>query len=50
MPKFQVTDHQKRGELRLLTVADLKCFLSARKVKVGGTKEMLIKRVAELIG
>uniref|UniRef100_A0A0D3HC20 SAP domain-containing protein n=1 Tax=Oryza barthii TaxID=65489 RepID=A0A0D3HC20_9ORYZ len=46
----KVTDHQKRGELRLLTVADLKCFLSARKVKVGGTKEMLIKRVAELIG
>uniref|UniRef100_A0A0E0M6B9 SAP domain-containing protein n=1 Tax=Oryza punctata TaxID=4537 RepID=A0A0E0M6B9_ORYPU len=46
----KVTDHHKRGELRLLTVADLKCFLCARKMKVGGTKEMLTKRVAELIG
>uniref|UniRef100_A0A0D9XIH0 SAP domain-containing protein n=1 Tax=Leersia perrieri TaxID=77586 RepID=A0A0D9XIH0_9ORYZ len=45
----KVADYHKRGELRLLTVADLKCFLSARKVKVGGTKEILIKRVAELL-
>ncbi|KAL5231335.1 hypothetical protein ABZP36_030111 [Zizania latifolia] len=45
----KVTDHHKRGELCLLTVADLKCFLSARKAKVGGTKEMLIKRAAELL-
>ncbi|RLN19478.1 uncharacterized protein C2845_PM02G13410 [Panicum miliaceum] len=45
----KVVDHHRRGELRLLTVADLKCFLSAKKAKVGGTKEVLIQRVTELI-
>lgn len=42
-------DRHKRGELRLLTVADLKCFLSAKKAKVGGTKEVLIQRATELL-
>ncbi|WVZ59057.1 hypothetical protein U9M48_009261 [Paspalum notatum var. saurae] len=37
----KVIDHHKRGELRLLTVADLKCFLGAKKAKVGGTKKAL---------
>ncbi|TVU46249.1 hypothetical protein EJB05_05774, partial [Eragrostis curvula] len=45
----KVIDHHQQGELRLLTVADLKCFLSARKAKVGGTKEVLIQRVTELL-
>ncbi|TVU46258.1 hypothetical protein EJB05_05783, partial [Eragrostis curvula] len=45
----KVIDHHQRAELRLLTVADLKCFLSARKAKVGGTKEVLIQRVTELL-
>nr|CAB3494653.1 unnamed protein product [Digitaria exilis] len=45
----KVIDNHRRGELRLLTVADLKCFLSAKKAKVGGTKEVLIKRVTELL-
>lgn len=45
----KVIDHHKRGELRLLTVADLKCFLSAKKAKVGGTKEVLIRRATELL-
>ena len=42
-------DHHRRGELCLLTVADLKCFLGAKKAKVGGTKEVLIQRVTELL-
>ncbi|CAL4941932.1 unnamed protein product [Urochloa decumbens] len=45
----KVIDHHKRGELRLLTVADLKCFLGSKKAKVGGTKEVLIQRVTELL-
>ncbi|PVH31832.1 hypothetical protein PAHAL_9G243500 [Panicum hallii] len=45
----KVVDHHRRGELRLLTVADLKCFLSAKKAKVGGTKCVLIQRVTELL-
>jgi len=45
----KVIDHHRRGELRLLTVADLKCFLGAKKAKVGGTKEVLIQRVTELL-
>ncbi|KAF8672789.1 hypothetical protein HU200_049243 [Digitaria exilis] len=45
----KVIDNHRRGELRLLTVADLKCFLSAKKAKVGGTKEVLIQRVTELL-
>ncbi|XP_044444709.1 uncharacterized protein [Triticum aestivum] len=45
----KVIDHHKRGELRLLTVADLKCFLSAKKAKVGGSKEVLIQRASELL-
>ena len=45
----KVIDHHKRGELRLLTVADLKCFLSAKKAKVGGSKEVLIQRATELL-
>jgi hypothetical protein len=35
--------------MRLLTVAELKCFLSAKKAKVGGTKEVLIERATELL-
>ncbi|VAI77116.1 unnamed protein product [Triticum turgidum subsp. durum] len=45
----KVIDHHKRGQLRLLTVADLKCFLSAKKAKVGGSKEVLIQRATELL-
>ncbi|XP_012698127.2 uncharacterized protein LOC101769602 isoform X2 [Setaria italica] len=45
----KVIDHHRRGELRLLTVADLKSFLGAKKSKVGGTKEVLIQRVTELL-
>ncbi|XP_062200384.1 uncharacterized protein LOC133903056 isoform X2 [Phragmites australis] len=45
----KVIDHHRRGELRLLTVADLKCFLGAKKAKVGGTKEVLIQRATELL-
>ncbi|OEL13305.1 hypothetical protein BAE44_0025676 [Dichanthelium oligosanthes] len=45
----KVIDNHMRGELRLLTVADLKCFLSAKKAKVGGTKEVLIQRVTGLL-
>uniref|UniRef100_A0A8I6YQC5 SAP domain-containing protein n=2 Tax=Hordeum vulgare subsp. vulgare TaxID=112509 RepID=A0A8I6YQC5_HORVV len=45
----KVIDYHKRGELRLLTVADLKCFLNAKKAKVGGSKEVLIQRATELI-
>ncbi|XP_035820175.1 uncharacterized protein [Zea mays] len=45
----KVIDHHRRGELRLLTVSDLKCFLGAKKAKVGGTKEVLIQRVTELL-
>ncbi|WVZ59058.1 hypothetical protein U9M48_009261 [Paspalum notatum var. saurae] len=45
----KVIDHHKRGELRLLTVADLKCFLGAKKAKVGGTKKALVQRVTELL-
>ncbi|XP_051190712.1 uncharacterized protein [Lolium perenne] len=45
----KVIDHHKRGEMRLLTVAELKCFLSIKKAKVGGTKEVLIQRANELL-
>ncbi|KAJ1295494.1 hypothetical protein BS78_01G228500 [Paspalum vaginatum] len=45
----KVIDHHKKGELRLLTVADLKCFLGAKKAKVGGAKEALVQRVTELL-
>ncbi|XP_047042614.1 uncharacterized protein LOC124646554 [Lolium rigidum] len=45
----KVIDHHKRGEMRLLTVAELKCFLSIKKAKVGGTKEVLIQRATELL-
>lgn len=45
----KVIDHHRRGDLRLLTVNDLKCFLGAKKAKVGGTKEVLIQRVTELL-
>ncbi|KAG0549452.1 hypothetical protein BDA96_01G257000 [Sorghum bicolor] len=45
----KVIDHHSRGQLRLLTVNDLKCFLGAKKAKVGGTKEVLIQRVTELL-
>uniref|UniRef100_A0ACD5TXW1 Uncharacterized protein n=1 Tax=Avena sativa TaxID=4498 RepID=A0ACD5TXW1_AVESA len=45
----KVIDHHKRGELRLLTVAELKRFLSAKKAKVGGSKEVLIQRATELL-
>ncbi|CAD6342539.1 unnamed protein product [Miscanthus lutarioriparius] len=45
----KVIDHHRRGDLRLLTVTDLKCFLVAKKAKVGGTKDVLIQRVTELL-
>ncbi|KAM0851733.1 hypothetical protein ACQ4PT_052238 [Festuca glaucescens] len=45
----KVIDHHKRGEMRLLTVAELKCFLSVKKAKVGGSKEVLIQRATELL-
>uniref|UniRef100_A0ACD5W629 Uncharacterized protein n=1 Tax=Avena sativa TaxID=4498 RepID=A0ACD5W629_AVESA len=45
----KVIDHHKRGELCLLTVAELKCFLGAKKAKVGGSKEVLIQRATELL-
>ncbi|PNT67256.1 hypothetical protein BRADI_3g23105v3 [Brachypodium distachyon] len=45
----KVIDHHKRGELHLLTVAELKGFLSTKKAKVGGSKEVLIQRASELL-
>ncbi|KAL6854251.1 hypothetical protein ACP4OV_019154 [Aristida adscensionis] len=45
----KVIEHHRRGELRLLTVADLKCFLGVKKAKLGGTKEVLIQRAGELL-
>jgi hypothetical protein len=47
---IQVMHHHQHGKLRLLTVSDLKSFLGARKAKVGGTKEVLVQRVTELLG
>ncbi|KAL6640855.1 hypothetical protein ACP70R_019036 [Stipagrostis hirtigluma subsp. patula] len=45
----KIIEYHRRGELRLLTVADLKFFLGLRKAKLGGTKEVLIQRASELL-
>ncbi|KAJ4750807.1 hypothetical protein LUZ62_085212 [Rhynchospora pubera] len=45
----KVLNCHKRGQLQSLTVADLKCFLSCKKAKVGGTKEELIGRVTSIL-
>jgi len=45
----KVRDCHSKGNLKSLTVPELKSFLSANKIKVGGKKEELIQRITSLL-
>jgi len=45
----KVRDCHSKGNLKSLTVPELKSFLSANKTKVGGKKEELIQRITSLL-
>ncbi|KAH7679508.1 DNA helicase protein [Dioscorea alata] len=46
---YKVLNCYKKGELHSLTVAEMKCFLASKKMKVGGKKEDLIQRINLLL-
>ncbi|XP_039127929.1 uncharacterized protein LOC120264005 isoform X3 [Dioscorea cayenensis subsp. rotundata] len=46
---YKVLNCYKKGELHSLTVAEMKCFLASKKMKVGGKKEELIQRINLLL-
>eukprot|EP01018_Ginkgo_biloba_P038874 Gb_38386 [translate_table: standard] len=45
----KVRDSHAKGNLKSLTLPELKSFLSANKAKVGGKKEELIQRIISLL-